>query len=118
MFESLYPDQGVIVQSTEMTARIYRPAPNAMQSGRGNSRQWLLVHEAASPREIEPLMGYTSSRDTRAQVRLSFDTLEEAEAYAQREGLAYSVQPAHGSTPKRSSYPDNFRFDRKTPWTH
>ncbi|MNU08794.1 hypothetical protein D3C72_2550040 [compost metagenome] len=52
------------------------------------------------------------------QIRLSFATLEEAEAYAQRNGIPYSVQPAHEPTPKRVSYPDNFRSDRKTPWTH
>ena len=101
-----------------MTARIYRPAPNAMQSGKGKSKQWVLVHEPSVPREIDPLMGYTTSGDTRQQLRLSFDTLEAAEAYAQRNGIAYSVQPAHDATPKRVSYPDNFRADRKTPWTH
>ena len=101
-----------------MTARIFRPAPNAMQSGRGNSRHWVLVHEQASAREIEPLMGYTGTTDTRTQVKLTFETLEEAEAYAQKNGIAYSVQPAHDATPKRVSYPDNFRADRKTPWTH
>lgn len=101
-----------------MTARIYRPARNAMQSGKGKSSQWVLVFEPAEPREIDPLMGYTSSSDMRQQVRLSFDTLEAAEAYAQRNGIAYSVQPAHEVTPKRVSYPDNFRADRKTPWTH
>lgn len=101
-----------------MTARIFRPAPNAMQSGKGNSRQWVLVHEPAAPKEIEPLMGYTATTDTRAQVRLSFDTLEQAEAYAQANGIPYVVQPAHDAVPKRASYPDNFRFDRKTPWTH
>jgi hypothetical protein len=101
-----------------MTARIYRPAPNAMQSGKGKSRQWILVHEMSAPRDIDPLMGYTTSSDTRQQVKLSFDTLEAAEAYAQKNGIAYSVQPAHDATPKRQSYPDNFRADRKTPWTH
>lgn len=101
-----------------MTARIFRPAPNAMQSGRGKSREWVLVHEPAVAREIEPLMGYTSSSDTRTQVRLSFPTLEEAEAYARRNGIAYQVQPAHQSAPKRTTYSDNFRADRKTPWTH
>ena len=101
-----------------MTARIYRPARNAMQSGKGKSRQWILVFEPATAREIDPLMGYTSSGDTRQQVRLSFETQEEAEAYAQKRGIAYSVQPAHDATPKRQSYPDNFRADRKTPWTH
>lgn len=101
-----------------MTARIYRPAPNAMQSGRGKSSQWVLVHEQTTPRSIDPLMGYTSTSDARQQLSLSFDTLEAAEAYAQRNGIAYSVQPAHEATRKRVSYPDNFRNDRKTPWTH
>ena len=101
-----------------MTARIYRPAPSPMQSGRGKSKMWVLVHEPAVPRQIEPLMGYTASSDTQAQVRLSFATLEEAEAYARNAGIPYSVQPAHTPTPKRASYPDNFRSDRKTPWTH
>ncbi|RYE08811.1 MAG: ETC complex I subunit [Hyphomicrobiales bacterium] len=101
-----------------MTARIYRPAPNAMQSGRGKSKQWVLVFEQATAREIEPLMGYTASSDTQAQVRLSFPTLEDAEGYARSNGIPYSVQPAHTPTPKRASYPDNFRSDRKTPWTH
>ena len=101
-----------------MTARIYRPARNAMQSGKGKSKQWVLVHEATTPRSIDPLMGYTSSSDMNQQVKLSFETLEEAEAYAKRNGIPYSVQPAHDPTPKRVSYPDNFRSDRKTPWTH
>jgi len=101
-----------------MTARIYRPAPNAMQSGRGKSKKWVLVHEQATAKQIEPLMGYTATTDTQVQVRLSFDTLYEAESYARTNGIPYSVQPPHSSTPKRSSYPDNFRFDRKTPWTH
>jgi len=101
-----------------MTARIFRPAPNAMQSGRGKSKDWVLVHEPAAAREIEPLMGYTSSGDTQTQVRLSFATLEEAEAYARTNGIPYTVQPPHVALPKRSSYSDNFRFDRKTPWTH
>ncbi len=101
-----------------MTARIYRPAPNAMQSGRGKSKAWVLVHEPASPREVEPLMGYTSTTDTEAQVRLSFDTLEDAESYARANGIPYTVQPPHTPTPKRSNYSDNFRADRKTPWTH
>jgi len=101
-----------------MTARIYRPAPNAMQSGRGKSKQWVLVHEPNGPHDIEPLMGYTATSDTISQVRLAFDTLEAAEAYAQKNGIPYSVQPAHEATVQRSSYPDNFRADRKTPWTH
>ena len=76
------------------------------------------LNEPASARQIEPLMGYTSSSDTEAQVKLFFDTLEEAEAYAQRAGIPYRVQPPHDPTPKRTVYSDNFRYDRKVPWTH
>jgi hypothetical protein len=89
-----------------------------MQSGRGNSKNWVLEFEPASPREIEPLMGYTSSRDTQTQVRLSFDTVEEAEAYARNNGIPYTVQPPRTVVPKRNSYSDNFRSDRRIPWTH
>lgn len=101
-----------------MTARIYRPAPNAMQSGRGNSKHWVLVYELAVPRSIDPLMGYTSSSDPTRQIQLTFDSQEDAEAYAQKNGIAYSVQQAQDYVPKRASYPDNFRADRRTPWTH
>jgi hypothetical protein len=101
-----------------MSARIYRPARTAMQSGKGKSKHWVLVFEPQAPRTIDPLMGYTSSTDMRQQVRLSFASLEAAEAYAQKNGIEYSVQPAHEPTPKRVSYPDNFRSDRRTPWTH
>ncbi len=84
-----------------MTARIFRPAPNAMQSGTGNSRRWLLVTEPASARQIEPLMGYTSSTDTETQVKLFFDTLEEAEAYEQKQGIPYRVHQPQDATVKR-----------------
>lgn len=101
-----------------MVARIFRPTRNAMQSGKGNSQDWVLVFEAEQQRSIEPLMGYTSSSDMKQQITLRFETLEEAESYARREGIGYFVQPAQEPTIKKVSYPDNFRSDRKIPWTH
>ncbi len=64
-----------------MTARIYRPAKTAMQSGTAKTKEWMLDYEPEEPREIDPLMGWTSSGDMRQQVRLRFDTAEEATAY-------------------------------------
>ncbi|WP_020184855.1 ETC complex I subunit [Methylopila sp. 73B] len=101
-----------------MTARIYKPARTAMQSGVGKTKRWLLEHEAAEARRIEPLMGWTSSGDTRAQVKLWFDTKEEAIAYAEREGLAFRVQEPKPAAPRTFSYSDNFRAGRPEPWTH
>ncbi len=73
-----------------MPVKIYKPARNAMQSGKGKAQSWVLEHEAEAPRSRDPLMGWTSSGDTRQQLKLFFETKEEAVAYATREGLAYS----------------------------
>jgi hypothetical protein len=101
-----------------MTARIYSPARTAMQSGKANTGDWLLEYEPEKPRRIDPLMGYTSSGDMRSQIRLSFDTREEAVAYAERNGIAYRVEEPKEPKRRQISYSDNFRYDRKTPWTH
>jgi hypothetical protein len=101
-----------------MTARIYRPAKTAMQSGQARTKDWLLEHEAAAPREIDPLMGWTSSTDTRAQVLLAFDTKEEAIAYAERNGIPYIVAEPKQRKPVHKSYADNFKFGRMGSWTH
>ncbi|MBV8447629.1 MAG: ETC complex I subunit [Hyphomicrobiales bacterium] len=101
-----------------MIARIYRPARNAMQSGAANTRQWLLEFEPQQKRVAEPLMGWTSSTDMLGQVRLSFDTKEEAVAYALREGIPFRLEESHETKRRPLSYSDNFRFNRIGQWTH
>lgn len=101
-----------------MVARIFRPAKTAMQSGQAKTDQWILEYEPESPRKVEPLMGYTSSGDMKSQIRLAFDSQEEAVAYAKRYGIAYRVVEPHEPKRRKVSYSDNFRFDRTMPWTH
>jgi len=101
-----------------MVARIYRPAKTAMQSGHARCKEWVLEFEPTAPRGIDPLMGWTSSSDTRAQVRLEFESKEEAVAYAQRNGLPFTVSEPKPRKPIRKSYADNFRFGRVGTWTH
>lgn len=101
-----------------MTARIYKPARNAMQSGQGKTTRWLLEFEPAAPRQIEPLMGWTSSTDMGAQVRLWFDSKEEAIAYAQKKGIAYRLDEPKESDRRPKAYADNFKFNRVGQWTH
>jgi hypothetical protein len=101
-----------------MAARIYRPAKTAMQSGKAKTESWMLEFEPEQPRKVEPLMGYTSSGDMKSQIRLSFDTKEEAIAYARKNGIAYSVQEPKETRRRVVSYSENFRFDRMQPWTH
>ena len=101
-----------------MVARIFRPAQTAMQSGPARSKEWMLEYEPESPREIDPLMGWTSSRDMKAQIRLSFDSKDEAIAYAERTGIPYRLTEPKPRQPVRKTYADNFRFGRKGSWTH
>ena len=101
-----------------MTARIYKPAKTAMQSGQARTKDWLIEHEPASAREIDPLMGWTGSTDTDAQVRLAFDTKEEAMAYAERKGIAYVLVEPKPRKAIRKTYADNFKFGRLGSWTH
>ena len=93
-------------------ARIYRPAKSAMQSGRAQTRKWLLEYEPASRRDPDPLMGWSSALDTLNEVRLRFDTLDEAVAFATKHGLDYTLIEPRAPTPKAKSYADNFRYDR------
>ncbi|HTQ13995.1 MAG TPA: ETC complex I subunit [Rhizomicrobium sp.] len=101
-----------------MRARIYQPAKNAMQSGRAQTRRWLLEYEPERAREPDPLMGWTSSSDMRQQLAIEFDTAGEAVAYAEKNGIPFQVFEAHRPRPRPKSYADNFRFDRKVPWSH
>jgi hypothetical protein len=101
-----------------MVARIYRPAKTAMQSGTAKTHDWVLDYEPEQPREIEPLMGWTSSGDMRQQVRLRFATKEEAVAYAERHGIAYQVFDSKTPARRAMAYSDNFAFRRRDAWTH
>ena len=80
-----------------MSARIFSPAKTAMQSGKAKTGNWVLEFEPEKPRKIDPLMGYTTSGDMKSQIRLIFETKEEAVAYAEKNGLAFRVQEPEGS---------------------
>lgn len=103
-----------------MRVRIYQPARNAMQSGVARTRGWVLEHPAADRRALDPLMGWTSSDDTQSQVRLRFETRDEAEAYAAAQGFDYVVVEPHSRAPniRPRGYGENFATDRRAPWTH
>jgi hypothetical protein len=101
-----------------MTARIYKPARTAMQSGTAKTKEWVLDYEPEQPRTVEPLMGWTSTGDMKQELRLFFGTKEEAIAYCEREGIPYQVFESKPAKRARISYSDNFAPARRTPWTH
>ncbi|MAW82386.1 MAG: ETC complex I subunit [Parvularcula sp.] len=102
-----------------MFARIYKPSKTAMQSGKAKTARWVLEFEAETARRLDPLMGWTSGDEmTSGQVRINFDTREEAVAYAERCGLPFRLDPEHQPKAQPKAYSDNFSFRRRKPWTH
>lgn len=103
-----------------MRARIYQPARNAMQSGQAKTRVWFLDFQPSDAREIDPLMGWTSSDDTQTQVRLRFDSREAAETYAQENNIDYTVTEPHSRAHnvRAGGYGENFASGRRANWTH
>jgi ETC complex I subunit-like protein len=103
-----------------MLAKIYQPARSAMQSGQAKTRDWMLEYVPADARWIEPLMGWTGSDDMNSQVRLRFESREEAVAYAERYGIPFEVfepkQRRH--ILRQNGYGDNFATGRRIAWTH
>jgi NADH dehydrogenase ubiquinone Fe-S protein 4 len=101
-----------------MRARIFQPPKTAMQSGRAGTDKWVLEFEPAAPNRPDPLMGWIGSTDTQKQVRLTFETKEEAMAFAQRIGVAFDLELPQERKVKPKMYADNFRYDRLEMWTH
>lgn len=103
-----------------MSARIYRPAKSAMSSGTAKTHEWVLEYPNASGREIDPLMGWTSSSDTQAQVRMRFPTKEAALEYAKEKGIeALVTEPkSRKQNVRQRGYAENFASDRRGAWTH
>ncbi len=95
-----------------MAARIFKPAKTAMQSGRANTRAWVLEFAPTGGKDHDPLMGWTSSGDTQQQIRLTFDTKEEAVLYCKRRRIDFDLAEPHERTVKPKNYASNFRWDR------
>jgi hypothetical protein len=93
-----------------MKVRIYQPSKSTMQSGRAGLNVWVLEYEVETKRGPEPLNGWTASGDTLNQVRLEFKTVNDAVAYADKNGWQYTVLPSHGRRVVPRNYGDNFRY--------
>jgi len=103
-----------------MTARIFKPAKSAMSSGQAKTREWVLEYVNATAREVDPLMGWTSSNDTQAQIRMQFATKEAALDYATDHGIEAVVVDPKPRKPnvRAGGYGENFATNRRGSWTH
>lgn len=101
-----------------MLAKIYRPAKNAMQSGKAQTKKWRLEFMLADAPKPEGLMGWISGADTNGQIRLEFDSKDEAIAFARAQGIPHQVAEPPEVKRVIKSYSDNFAFRRREPWSH
>ena len=100
-------------------ARIFQPPKSAMQSGRGKTHGWVLEYAPSEAKVLDPLTGWVGSGDMKRQIRLQFDSRDQALAYAEAQGIAYEVEaPAAPAAMKPKVYADNFRFGRHENWSH
>lgn len=91
-------------------ARIYQPTKNAMQSGKAKD-SWLLEYAQEKPYFVDSLMGWTGMEDTKSQqIRLFFDSPEEAIKYAEKNGITYEVEMPNPNKQMAKAYADNFSF--------
>jgi NADH dehydrogenase (ubiquinone) Fe-S protein 4 len=89
-------------------AKIYKPSKTAMQSGKRNSKSWLLEYETLNL-SINPLMGWVSSNDTMSEIKLKFSTKEQAINYAKKNNINYYVIEPQKNKIVKKSYADNFK---------
>ena len=66
---------------------------------------------------------YARSFEQRREAEMSLQDFlslcrDDPMAYATAHGIPYQLFEPHVPTPKPKAYSDNFRFDRKVPWSH
>ena len=103
-----------------MFARIYQPSKTAMSSGNAKTTMWVLEFTPTQGREVDPLMGWTSSDETQTQVSMNFDTKDAALSYAKAHDISVSVQDPQKRkvNVREGGYGENFATNRRGVWTH
>ena len=88
-------------------AKIYKPSQTVMQSGKRNTKKWILEFDTLNT-GVNPLMGWESSKDTMSEVKLEFSTKEEAVNYVKKNNIEYYIVEPQKQKIIKKSYTDNF----------
>ncbi len=103
-----------------MFVSICQQSRTATQSGRAASGSWILEFLESSGKTLDPLMGWTGSSDTQIQVKLKFDSKEDAISFAEKKGYEYYIieTKERKSVIRKNGYGENFATQRRSSWTH
>ena len=97
---------------------IYQPAKTSMQSGQAKTQYWQLEFKQNNAKSNDPLMGWVGGAETTTQLKLKFDTLDDAVQYAEKKGFVYTIKQPKKRALKPKSYSANFAYNKKESWTH
>ena len=101
-----------------MTIKIYKPTKSSMQSGLGKTKKWLAEYIIETDKIKDTLMGWNSSVDTKEQIKMFFDTKEQAIEWSKQNNHQFIVIEPKERKVKPKNYASNFHMSRKEPWTH
>lgn len=94
--------------------RIYKPAKNAMQSGTNNIQHWELEFDTRQRWE-NPCMGWSSTGDPLSNLKLSFNSPNEAINICEKNGWTWYLDEGKIDKPERpKSYGVNFSWNKRT----
>ena len=88
-------------------AKIYKPSKTAMQSGNKKNNKWIIEFITDNP-DINPLMGWESSKDTYSELKLEFTKKENAIEYAKKNKIIFEIIEPKPRKVTKKSYADNF----------
>lgn len=92
-----------------MKVRIYQPSKTPTQSGKKQKPWTIEIVQDENYKAIDSVMGWTSSQNTLAQLKLQFQNAEDATKYAKSKGWEYEIiKPKEAKIPKKS-YAENFQ---------
>ena len=101
-----------------MTIKIYKPSKTAMQSGRNKTKKWIAEYISNFSTAEDVLMGWTSSPDTKSQIKIFFNTKDKAIEWAKNNNYQFFIEEPNKRKIKPKSYAYNFDVNKKEPWTH
>ena len=101
-----------------MTIKIYKPSKSSMQSGLGKTKKWIAEYISEEETLKDNLMGWNSSLDTKSQIKIFFDTKEQAIDWAKNNDYQFFLDEPKQKKIKIKSYASNFDTNKKESWTH
>ncbi|XP_026461505.1 NADH dehydrogenase [ubiquinone] iron-sulfur protein 4, mitochondrial-like [Ctenocephalides felis] len=93
--------------------RIYKPPKNAMQSGTNNIQHWQMEFDNRQRWE-NPLMGWASTGDPLSNLKIDFNSAEDAIAHCEKNGWEWYVEHKTTKPEKVKNYGINFSWNKRT----